>query len=159
SHVDVIPNGSAILADLPIALQANGDPILLYLDNVLGTRPGWLIARFCSDATCSVAATEQVLAVPPSLSPVAELARRLDSQGVPVATYLTSEGASNLYDSDIGVCSGSPLCSTVTNTTISQPVPGTTPTRTALALRSDRRPLGLDNQGNAPALLDCATSA
>lgn len=46
----------------------------------------------------------------------------------------------------------------VTDTQISAPVDHSTPSRTAVAIRSDQRPLALDSQVNNTALLDCTTS-
>ena len=156
---------SAIFSDLPIVLQANGNPLLLYVDAVSlgmgmpGSRPGQLIAHFCDDATCSDAGTEQVLAIPPGTSyGISELSLALDTDYVPAATYLTSEGASNLYTYSIARCYDAG-CASVTNTQISAPVSNSTPTLTALSMRSDLRPLALDNQGNNRALLDCAAAA
>ncbi|MBS0569241.1 MAG: hypothetical protein JSS28_01420 [Proteobacteria bacterium] len=158
ADIDILPVGSAILADLPLTLQTNGNPLLLYRDSAIGARPGWLIAHFCADAACA-RGSEQVLAQPPEQSQFDGLALALDKQGVPIASYLTTQGPSNVYGYDIGVCSGNPACSVVTSTQIAAPVASFQPTLTALAVRSDGRPLALQNLTDTFALLDCTTSA
>jgi len=150
-------NASAIFSDLPVLLQSNGNPLLLYLDNVLGPRPGHLIAHFCDDALCDNSGTERVLALPPPNSMFSSLTLVLDSTGKLAANYLTSVGASNLNTYDIARCADT-ACTNISNAQLSAPVSNSTPTRTALAMRSDSRPLGLDNQANNRALLDCTSS-
>jgi hypothetical protein len=156
-HV-IFANSSGILNDLPTVLQTNGNPLFLYVDSSIGARPGQLIVHHCDDAVCDAPGTEQVLALPPMNAGFAMLSLRPDADGKPVATYLTSVGASNLYDIDIATCSDA-ACSSVTTAQLSAPVLDSTPTRTALAVRSDKRPLALDNQRNNRTLLDCTSAA
>ncbi|MDR3385981.1 MAG: hypothetical protein P4L92_02915 [Rudaea sp.] len=155
--VDIRPTASAILSDIPIALQQNGNPVVLYVDGVTSARPLYLIAHFCTDAGCVAAGSEAVLAIPPAMSGFGALSLAVGSDGDPAATYLTSEGASNLNNYDLARC-GDSMCMSVTNTQISAPVGTSTPAFTALAIRSDQRPLALDNQASNTALLDCTTS-
>jgi hypothetical protein len=156
---DIRANASAIFSDIPLVLQANGNPMLLYLDGVLGSRPGYLIVHFCGDATCDTGATEQVLAMPPPATPMfsaLSLARGGDQ--TLAAAYLSSVGASNLNTYNIARCADA-ACTSVTNTQVAAPVGDSTSVRTALAMRSDLRPLALDSQANNRVLLDCTTSA
>lgn len=150
-------NGSGIFSDLPMRLQGNGNPALLYVDWVIGPRSGQLIAHFCDDALCDNPGTEQVLAIPPLNSMFASLDLALDSGGKLAASYLTSEGTSNLYKYDIARCADVG-CTNVGNTELSAPVSDSTPTRTVLAMRSSDRPLALDSQANNRALLDCTSN-
>ena len=150
-------NASAIFSDLPVLLQSNGNPLLLYVDGVLGPRPGQLIAHFCDDALCDNSGTERVLATPPQNSMFSSLTLALDNTGKLAANYLTSVGASNLNTYDVARCADT-ACNSVGNSQLSAPVSNSTPTRTALAMRSNSRPLGLDNQANNRALLDCTSS-
>lgn len=158
STVDLRPTASAILSDTPVALQQNGYPVLLYIDGVITTRPLDLIVRFCADAGCVTAGSEQILASPPAMSGIGPLSLAIGSDGTLAATYLTSEGASNLNTYNIARCSDT-ACTTITNTQISAPVGNSTPSLTAVAIRSDQRPLALDSQASNMALLDCTTSA
>jgi len=151
---------SAILSDMPITLQANGNPVFLYIDGGQGfsDRPWDLIVHFCNDAGCATG-TEQILAVPPDMSSLfSNLWLAVGSDGLVAATYLTSEGALNLYTYSIARC-GDLACTMVANTQLSAPISNSSPYRTVVELRSDQRPLALDSQSNNRALLDCTTSA
>ncbi len=153
---DIRPMFSAIFSDMPVVLQPNGNPVFLYVDGFMSSRPLALIAHFCADVDCSAAGTEQVLAIPPDMSGIGPLSLAIDSDGFLAVSYLTSEGASTLNAYYLARCSDA-SCSMVTNMQISVPVGSSTPTRTAVAIRSDQRPLALDSQASNIALLDCAT--
>lgn len=155
TNTDLRDQNNAILADDPVALQTNGNPAILYVDGSVTDRPGSLILRFCADVGCVAAGTETVLAVPPAQSEFSGLSLAFGSDGAPAATYLTSEGASNLNVYDIARCSDA-VCTTVTNTQISAPTGTSIPTRSSLAIRSTLFPLALDSQSQNRALLDCA---
>jgi len=156
---DIRPTASAIFSDMPVALQANGAPVFLYLDGVLGARPGYLIVHFCDDAACDSAGSEHVLAMPPPQTPMfSELSLVLDDAMNPAAAYLSSVGGSNLNDYNIARCADA-ACTTVENTRLAEPVGDATPVRTALAMRADRRPLALDSQAHHRVLLDCTSNA
>jgi len=156
---DIRPEGSAVLSDMPLALQANGNPVFLYLDSVLGPRPGYLIVHFCSDLVCDAPGTEQVLAMPPPATPMfSALSLALDADQHPAAAYLSSVGGSNLNTYNIARCSDA-ACTAVDDTQLAVPVGNGTPVRTALAIRSDRRPLALDSQAEHRVLLDCTSAA
>jgi len=156
---DVRPESSAIFSDMPVTLQASGNPVFLYLDGVLGTRPGYLIVHFCADASCDAAGTEQVLAMPDPNTPMfSGLSLALGSDGTLAAAYLSSVGGSNLNTYHIARCSDA-ACSGVTDTQLAVPVGNGTPVRTALALRTDQRPLALDSQPEHRVLLDCTARA
>ncbi len=156
---DLVPVASGIGGDLPLLLQGDGNPLLLYRAPVTSPNHGALVAHFCTDAQCTGSGREVILDTPPSMSQFDAYSLTLDSQGNPVASYLLSDGASNRYGNVISVCSGSPACSTITTTQISGPVGRHMPWHTALVVRSDQRPLVLDNRTDDPALLDCATPA
>ena len=156
---DIRPYASAIFSDIPVLLQANGNPVLLYIDGVLGARPGYLIVHFCGDATCDAGGTEQVLAMPPPATPMfSALSLARGSDQALAAAYLTSVGGSNLNNYEIARCIDA-ACTNVVNTQVATPVGDSTPVRTALAMRSDRRPLALDSQARNRMLLDCTSSA
>ena len=156
---DIRANASAIFSDIPFALQASGNPVLLYLDSVLGPRPGYLIVHFCSDATCDAAGAEQILAMPPPATPMfSALSLARGSDQTLAAAYLSSVGGSNLNTYNIARCADI-ACTSVSNTQVAVPVDDSTPVRTALAMRSDQRPLALDSQANHRAWLDCTSSA
>jgi hypothetical protein len=152
-------NGSAIFSDMPSALQSDGNPVFLYVDGppMYSMRPYDLIAHFCTDVGCTDTGTEQILAVPAAMSNFSGLSLAVGSDGHVAATYLASEGASNLNTYNIARCSNL-ACTSVTNTLISAPVSNSSPYRTAVAIRGDTRPLALDSQSNNTALLDCTTS-
>lgn len=154
----VIPNGSAIFSDMPIAFQPNGNPAFLYVDDTQATapRPGYLVVHFCADAACS-SASEQTLAIPAENSPFSNLSFAIDAKGRAAAAYLESEGPSNLYTYHLARCADT-ACASVTNEQISAPVGNASPFRTALALRGDGLPLALDSQSTHETLLDCTTS-
>ena len=159
TYNQIWPSGSAILSDMPIALQPNGNPAFIYIDDTLPTapRPGYLIVHFCADAACS-SASEQTLAVPTAAdSPFSTLSFAIDANGYAAATYFESEGPSNVYTYNLARCSDT-ACVTVSNAQISAPVVGSAPFRTALALRADSLPLALDSRSAHTALLDCTTS-
>ena len=155
---DIIPNASAIFGDMPIAFQPNGNPAFIYIDDILATapRPGYLIVHFCADAACT-SASEQTLAIPAENSPFSNLSFAIDANGLAAATYLESEGPSNLYTYHLARCADT-ACASVSNEQISAPVGNATPFRTALALRTGGLPLALDSQSTHTALLDCTTS-
>ena len=156
---DIRVAASAIFSDMPVLLQSNGNPVFLYLDGVLGTRPGYLIVHFCSDASCDASGTEQVLAMPPPETPMfSALSLALDADQNPAAAYLSSVGGSNLNNYNIARCADTG-CSAVDNAQLAVPVGNATPVRTALAIRSDRRPLALDSQAQHRVLLDCTAAA
>ena len=158
AQTDILPRGSAIGSDLPLALQINGFPVLLYLDDVLGPRPNYLIAHFCSDAGCT-SATEQVLDVPAGDgSQFSELSLAVGSDGHPAATYLTSVGASNSYVFDIAHC-GDATCTSVTRTPLAGPLGVAFPFANGIAIRSDEKPLVLETELGGVALFDCSTVA
>lgn len=155
---DIRANASAIFSDIPFVLQANGNPVLLYLDGVLGARPGYLIVHFCGDATCDTGTMEQVLAMPPPATPMfSALSLARGSDQTLVAAYLSSVGGSNLNTYNIARCTDA-ACTSVIDTQVAAPVGDSTSVRTALAMRSDLRPLALDSQANNRVFLDCATS-
>jgi len=159
SPTDIVAQSSAIRGDLPMLLQASGNPLLLYTSPFNSATPGALIAHFCDDVPCTGPGRDVLLATPPPQSQFAAYALALGAQGNPVASYLVSDGASTSYGNMISVCSGEPACSTITTTQISAPTGRLMPWHTALAIRSDARPLVLDNRTNDPALLDCDTPA
>jgi len=102
---------------------------------------------------------EQVLAMPPPATPMfSELSLALDADQHPAAAYLSSVGGSNLNTYNIARC-GDAACTAVDNTQLAMPVGNGTPVRTALAIRSDRRPLALDSQAEHRVLLDCTSAA
>jgi hypothetical protein len=156
---DIRINASAIFGDMPIALQSNGNPVFLYIDGgpMFSSRPNDLIVHFCADVDCIATGTEQILATPAALSGFSGLSLAVGSDGHVAATYLASEGASNLNTYNIARCSDL-ACTAVTNTLISAPVSNSSAYRTAVAIRSNQRPLALDSQSNNTALLDCTSS-
>jgi hypothetical protein len=158
AQTDILPTGSAIGSDLPLALQVNGFPMLLYLDDVLGSRPNYLIAHFCGDAGCT-SATEQVLDVPADGgSEFSELSLAVGSDGHPAVTYLTSIGASNSYVFDIARC-GDAACASVTRTQLAGPLAVAFPFANGIAIRSDQKPLALETEFGGVAMFDCSTIA
>ena len=158
TYNQIWPNGSAILSDMPIALQPNGNPAFIYIDNTSenAPRPGYLIAHFCADAACS-SATEQTLATPGIQSPLSTLSFAIDANGQAAATYFESDGSSNVYMYNLARCADS-ACATVSNAQISASFVASAPFRTALALRADGLPLALDSRLAHTALLDCMTN-
>jgi hypothetical protein len=155
----IVANDSAIFSDMPIALQPSGNPAFLYVDaNIsMSPRPGYLIVHFCADIGCTTG-SERTLATPAENSAFSNLSLAIDADGHVAATYLQSEGASNLYTYNLARCADT-ACASVTNTTISSPVGRASPFRTAVAIRSSRFPLALDSQSTNTALLDCTTSS
>jgi len=159
TSTDIFAMASGIGGDLPLLLQASGNPLLLYTAPYNAAAPGALVAHFCDDVQCTGTGRDVVLATPPAQAQFAAYSLAMDAQGNPVVAYLRSAGASNSYGNMISVCSGSPTCSSVTTTALSSPIGRFMPWHTALAIRSDGRPLVLDNRPDDPALLDCATPA
>jgi hypothetical protein len=159
TYNDIRPMRSGILSDMPIALQSNGNPAFLYIDaNSMGSpRPGYLIAHFCTDTSCS-SGTEQTLAVPAANDMLANLSIAIGADGIAAATYLESIGASNSYTYQIARCTDS-ACTSVTNEPVSALVGGTQPYRTIAAVRSNHLPVLLDSQATHLALLDCTTAS
>jgi hypothetical protein len=82
---DIRPTMSAIVSDIPIELQQNGNPVLLYVDGVFSTRPLDLIVHFCADLGCVAAGTEKILADTPGhvglRAPVPGSRQRWDCRG------------------------------------------------------------------------------
>ena len=158
TYNQIWPNGSAILSDMPIALQPNGNPAFIYIDDTLPTapRPGYLIVHFCADAACS-SASEQTLAIPTAAdSPFSTLSFAIDANGYAAATYFESDGPSNVYTYNLARCADV-ACTTVSNMPITAPIVASAPFRTALALRTGGLPLALDSRSMHTALLDCTT--
>jgi hypothetical protein len=158
ASTDMAAEGAGVLYDTPLVLQANGNPLLLYLDSSIGARPGWLISHFCADASCVTGGREQTLAAPATNSWFDAMSLALGSQGMPVAAYYGTDGPSNSYGIFISACSGNPACSTVTTTQIAAPVARFPPLHPAVIVRSDQRPLVLDDVPAGPGLLDCTAS-
>ena len=156
---DIWPMNSDTLSDMPLALQPDGNPAFLYVDaNLMDSpRPGYLIAHFCSDVACS-GATEKTLAVPADQSTLSNLSLAIGADGIAVATYLASIGASNSYNYELARCADA-ACTSVANETVSAVVGGTQPYRTIAAVRSNGLPLALDTQSVHLALLDCTTAS
>ena len=158
TYNQIWPSGSAILSDMPIALQPNGYPAFIYIDDTLPTapRPGYLIVHFGADSACS-SASEQTLAMPAAESPFSTLSFAFDANGYAAATYFESEGPSNTFTYNLARCADT-ACATVSNAQISVSAVGSAPFRTALALRAGGLPLALDSRSTHIALLDCTTS-
>ena len=154
---DVRAMQSAIFSDTPVALQANGNPAILYVDGV-GARFGQLIINFCVDVACANTGSEAVLATPTTGLNISNLSLAFGSDGLPSATYLLGSTATNLYNYYIAHCADT-ACTSVTSTQISAPVGGSTPFRTALDIRSDETPIALDSQSSNRALLNCTTES
>ena len=158
AETDILPYGSAIESDLPLALQASGFPMLLYLDDVLGVRPNYLIAHFCSDAACTNA-TEQVVDVPNNDgSEFSELSLAVGSDGRPAIVYLTSIGSSDTYVFDIARC-GDTACADITRTQFAGPLSVAFPFANGIAIPADQKPLVLDTEPGGISLVDCSTVA
>jgi hypothetical protein len=157
TSTDIVAEGAGVLSDTPLLLQANGNPVLLYLDGSIGERPGWVISHFCADVSCVTGGREEALAAPATNSWFDAMSLAMSGQGMPVAAYYGTDGPSNSYGIFIGACSGNPACSSVTTTRIAAPVSRFPPLHPAVIVRSDQRPLVLDDVPAGPALLDCTT--
>jgi hypothetical protein len=86
------------------------------------------------------------------------MALAMSDQGVPVSAFYGTDGPSNSYGLNISVCSGNPICTTVTTTQIAAPVARFAPLHPAVVVRSDQRPMVLDDLPANPGLLDCTTA-
>lgn len=148
---------NSIFKNTPVVLQANGNPAVAYVDGLNTTRPGQLILRKCDDVGCATAGTEVVLATPPQASMFSFVSLSIGSDGSFAAAYLTTGGPSNLNTYNIARCSDA-SCASIVTAQMSQPIGNTSPSWTALTIRSDERPLALDNQASNRALLSCTTS-